>query len=111
MAPLPSSRGSPLVLVERPPRETVSLRPVSPPPAPGAAGGPDPHAALLRPREGALDLLGLAVDLEDHPADSLVHVGHADIRHHLEGVPDLVDHRLLDQIRLEGETHAAARHR
>src|SRR4029077_20781696 len=66
----------------------------------------DSHALFLRPADAALDLVGIAFELEHDPTDRIVDVRHTNVRHHVELVSEEVHERLLDEIRLEREPHA-----
>src|SRR6476659_8391040 len=66
----------------------------------------DPHALALGPGDRAIDLIVLAGNLQDDPAPESRHACPPDVRDNLEFLTEVVDHRLLHEIRWKRELDA-----
>src|SRR6476659_6038620 len=58
----------------------------------------DLHAFLLEPSHRAVDVLGLAIEVDQEPRRELIHVRATDVRLDAEVTPDPIHHRLAELI-------------
>src|SRR5579884_2596372 len=70
----------------------------------------DPHAERRHRGNRAVDCLLRAIQLQHDPAFVFGDIGAPDVRDDVVFHAHVVDHRLLDQVRREGEFDAGARH-
>src|SRR2546427_303525 len=76
-----------------------------------ALDGIDLHAPALEPRDGALERALVALELERHPSVVGLHLGAPDVGDEVEVLDQMVDDRLLDELRGKRQPDAYARHR
>src|SRR6185369_1996954 len=63
----------------------------------------DLHADFRKPPNGRLDLTLAAIDLEGDQTELRRDVGAADVGDYVKLLPELIDHRLLQELRRVGE--------